>query len=157
NYSGFPFATHSAVRGKAGKFLLAGIGILTLTVGLPLLVRRKSPEASSPVMASTFPTDELPLAVRREGKALPVSWRSELPAVHEAASAELYIMDGKHKSQLNLNRRSLDSGSAVYWPESPGSDVRFQLELVLPHRRVTRLISANPPVATPVVLNAEVV
>ena len=132
-----------AVRGHARKLVLAGLGILSLVAGISAVARRRPHQDDPLAAAANLHADELPLAVKHEGNAIRLFWAAKLPAVQNAASAELYILDGKHLSQINLNPGNLRSGSAVYWPETDKEDIAFRLELTLPDRRVTRSIVAS--------------
>ena len=124
-----------------GKLLLASLGILLFTIGVPAVLRHQRTHLYGGTTAVS--SDELPLRVEHEGKALRLRWDSNASALRSASRAALYISDGKLTSQLNLNRGNLDSGSAVYWPETNKENIAFRLELTLPDRRVERSIVAS--------------
>jgi hypothetical protein len=68
------------------------------------------------------------LRVNRDGPALRLVWDRNAEAIRGADHAKLYIEDGIHKSQLDLDSSELKIGTFSYWPET--QDVKFRLEAI---------------------------
>jgi hypothetical protein len=71
--------------------------------------------------------EHIDLNVRREGRALRLVWDRQADAVRQANRGVLFIADGDHRSQLDLDRAQLTSGIVSYWPET--QDITFRLEM----------------------------
>jgi len=78
---------------------------------------------STEVRPAATPSRGIGLHVQREGRALHLSW----DPVRNATHGTLYIQDGTHHSQLELDQMELRVGTLSYWPET--QDVVFQLEV----------------------------
>jgi hypothetical protein len=127
---------------KNGSMRRILIPILALTagaaVGVGLMwVRNVEPDPEPSKVASS---EQVALNVRHDGKALRLNWDRDAAEVREATHAILYITDGKHQSQMNLDPQSLKTGTASYWPES--GSVAFRLELFSPGRTTSGTIEA---------------
>lgn len=81
----------------------------------------------SPVPVSRMASRELALAVKRQGRALDVSWDRNMEAVRNCTHAMLQIFDGSHHTQLELNAAEVNAGKLVYWPET--EDVSLTLKV----------------------------
>jgi hypothetical protein len=68
------------------------------------------------------------LHVDPDGRALHLSWNRKSETIRSATNAKLYIEDGTHHSQLDLDPRKLSVGALSYWPET--ELVKFRLEVV---------------------------
>jgi hypothetical protein len=68
------------------------------------------------------------LRVEPDGRTLHLSWNRNSETIRDATNAKLYIEDGTHHSQLDLDRRTLGVGKFSYWPET--ELVKFRLEVV---------------------------
>jgi hypothetical protein len=68
------------------------------------------------------------LRVDPDGRALHLSWNRKSETIRDATNAKLYIEDGTHHSQLDLDPRELSVGTLSYWPET--ELVKFRLEVV---------------------------
>jgi hypothetical protein len=68
------------------------------------------------------------LRVEPDGRALHLSWNRNSETIRDATNAKLYIEDGTHNSQLDLDQRTLSVGKFSYWPET--ELVKFRLEVV---------------------------
>jgi hypothetical protein len=67
------------------------------------------------------------LHVDPDGRALHLSWNRKSETIRNATNAKLYIEDGTHHSQLDLDPRKLSVGTLSYWPET--ELVKFRLEV----------------------------
>lgn len=99
-------------------------------VPLPVVSRRAPPTATAP--AATAAAPHVALEVQRQGRSIKLTWDKNSPMIRNAAHAVLYIVDGKHNSQLDLDPRELNSGLVSYWPET--DDVSFRLEVFAPRQ-----------------------
>ena len=90
----------------------------------PRVVRTAPPA----VVRLTPPVDpaHVGLNVQREGPSVRLYWDRNAPAIRDASKGVLYINDGSHKSQLNLDPSELRTGLISYWPDS--KDVTFRLQ-----------------------------
>jgi hypothetical protein len=68
------------------------------------------------------------LRVEPDGRALHLSWNRNSETIRDATNANLYIEDGTHHSQLDLDQRTLSVGQFSYWPET--ELVKFRLEVI---------------------------
>src|SRR5579872_319198 len=111
-------ATGAVLLGMA-----VGAASYQLLHSVPQAVRIAPPPA---VVAQPADPAHVGLNVQRDGPSLRLYWDRQAPAIREATKAVLYINDGSHKSQLNLDPRDLSSGLISYWPDT--RDVTFRLE-----------------------------
>jgi hypothetical protein len=72
-------------------------------------------------------SDHIGLTAEPDGDALHLQWDRHARPIHEADHGLLYIVDGKHQTQLELTSQQLNSASVRYWPESPA--VTFRMEV----------------------------
>ena len=100
---------------------MLGLALL-IAIGDAILVLRAPPKSPIPVV-----TDKIGLAVIRDGDGLRVEWNRHAGTVRRATDAMLYIQDGKHQSQLNLDGKQLTGSSVRYWPET--ENIQFRLEV----------------------------
>ena len=90
-----------------------------------------APSVSRPAEAAKPATEpHVALEVQRHGRALRLMWDRNSPVVRSATHGMLYIIDGSHNSQLDLDQHELGSGLVSYWPET--QDVNFRLEVFSP-------------------------
>lgn len=68
------------------------------------------------------------LRVELDGRSLHLSWNRNSETIRDATNAKLYIEDGSHNSQLDLDQRTLSVGKFSYWPET--QVVKFRLEVI---------------------------
>jgi hypothetical protein len=73
-----------------------------------------------------LPDGNIPLMVQQERGVMRLRWSSRVAAIRDAAHGTLTIVDGAHRSRLDLDGRELRAGLASYWPD--GSRVGFRLE-----------------------------
>jgi len=78
------------------------------------------------------------LNVERAASQLRLSWDRNSPPIRDADHGSLWITDGTHRQQLDLDARQLRQGSFAYWPSS--RDVNFQLEVFAGGQRVTESV-----------------
>jgi len=107
---------------------------------------KAAPEAAPPVRG-------IILRVEPAGRALHLSWNRNSETIRNATHARLYIEDGTHHSQLDLDPRELSVGTLTYWPET--AVVKFRLEAVSADSTVAGAIQfaggASQPQAAPAV------
>jgi hypothetical protein len=70
---------------------------------------------------------DLALGLRREGRALRVSWDRNSEAIRHSNHGTLNIIDGIHNTKLELNAVELRAGKLVYWPENDEVSVRLEV------------------------------
>lgn len=63
--------------------------------------------------AITSSTD-MALAIQRHGQNLDVTWNKEMPEISRAEGATLTIVDGSHRSELQLGKDDLKFGTVAY-------------------------------------------
>jgi hypothetical protein len=85
--------------------------------------------SAKPIVPASQPAKiGLALQVQREGRALHLSWDRNSEAIRQSDHAILYIIDGIHHTQLDLNLAEAKAGRLVYWPET--ETVAFRLEAI---------------------------
>ncbi|PWU00279.1 MAG: hypothetical protein C5B51_25460 [Terriglobia bacterium] len=85
------------------------------------------PRAAPVAQARASTPGRVTLQVERQGRALHLTWDRNAEPMHDATHAKLYITDGRHNSQLELDSRELKAGALSYWPDT--QDVTFRLEV----------------------------
>lgn len=106
--------------------------------------------ALAPSAVEKASADHVSLSVRRDGPSIQLLWDRNAPLVREASKGVLYIRDGGHDSQLNLDARELGSGLVSYWPDT--KDVTFRLEVFAAGRNsddTIRVVGGEPIPQTP--------
>ena len=112
--------------------VLCGMGAGALLYGYlhpvqnaPVLADGTKPISAADAQAAQ--PGHVALKVQRDGSSIRLYWDRNSSVIRNAAKAILYISDGEHQSQLNLDPSELNSGLVSYWPES--KDVTFRLEV----------------------------
>jgi hypothetical protein len=102
----------------------AAAAILGFVCGATLWLGLHPKPAASPAAP---PVRGVFLRVDPDGRALHLSWNRKSETIRNATNAKLYIEDGTHHSQLDLDPRKLSVGTLSYWPET--ELVKFRLEV----------------------------
>jgi hypothetical protein len=98
-------------------------GALGIAVTDAVMLRRKP---INPPKAQAIP-ERIGLSVQPDGEALELQWNHLSRPVRNADHAIVYIQDGSHQSQLDLNGGELSRSSLRYWPQS--HNVTFRMEV----------------------------
>jgi hypothetical protein len=117
--SGLSMLRSSFIWNAAAAAILGFVCGATLWLGL-------HPKPSAPPAAP--PVRGVVLRVNPDGRALHLSWNRKSETIRDATNAKLYIEDGTHHSQLDLDPRELSVGMLSYWPET--ELVKFRLEVL---------------------------
>jgi len=98
-------------------------GMLAIAITDAVMLRRH------PAIAQVTPTvsERIGLTAEPDGDALHLQWDRHARPIQDADHGLLYIVDGKHQTQLDLTSQQLNSASVRYWPESPA--VTFRMEV----------------------------
>jgi hypothetical protein len=120
-------------------------GVLAAVVAGVLVVQLVRPSKTVPAVPAPHGPSQISLNVERNGPQLRIRWEPNSEAVRRATHAALYIVDGNHKTTLELAQQQLNSGSVAYRAQTP--EVMFRLNLATPNGDIgdsIRVLGAAP-------------
>jgi hypothetical protein len=120
-----PFGSVLPSSSARGGWALGGLAV-GLACGL-FLSHMLWPSRQAYTLTTAPAHSGLGLQVHPDGGLLKVQWNSLTPVVVEAVSGVVSVQDGKHRLQIPLDRKQLQTGSTLYAPESGWVEIKLDL------------------------------
>jgi hypothetical protein len=101
---------------------------LLLTAGLAWWWSERSDSFDPPAANGAAKAEGLDLRITRKGSDLQITWNRKSEFIQRATGATLYITDGRHRTNIALDRQQLQTTEILYVPRSSDIDLRLEVQ-----------------------------